>query len=197
MANFSDLAATAIASAFGSAVRAATTIAVVLATLYVLWCWYRPAPAISTAVFAPAKISKQVGEVPMVAVPVASIQVIPKAVAKKKLRLPQMVVDDPGKEVVSAIDIPPTRGGATSITLIDTRTGRTETLVRETPRPFLALEVATEVGMRYGLSTAGGQRIDLYARRDLARVGNVFIGVYGEANTRPEAKAMIDVSLRW
>lgn len=172
--------------------------AIVFAACYLLWAWYRPAPAISTAGFAPVETVAPLADTARIPLPVKAIQVIPKATAAKKLKLPVEVAQDERQQVLTAVAVPPTQGGATAVTIIDTTTGAARTIVRETPRPLIGLEVGTEVGARYGLASDGqGQRIDLYARRDLLRIGPVYLAAYAEVNTRPEIMGMLDVSVRW
>lgn len=171
--------------------------ALLLVAIYLLAVWYRPVAPISTAVYAPAATAPAVAAVPTVAVPVQAVRVIPKAAAKK-LKLPTDVVADQRQQILAAVEVPPTQGGATAVTVIDTDTGAARTIVREKRRPLLALATATEVGARYGLASDGiGQRIDLYARRDLLRIGAVHLAAYAEVNTRPEIMGMLDVSVRW
>lgn len=164
---------------------------------YFLWTWYRPGPVISTADYMTAHAHSSTASLNKVLLPVAAVQILPKAPSVKKLKLPAEVANDPAAQILDAVIVPPTRGGATAVTILDTETGATRTLIKEIPRPFVAFEAGTEVGARYGLSTNGAQQAAIYARRDLLRVGNVYVGLYGEASSRPEARAMIDVSLRW
>lgn len=173
-----------------------------LAGGYLLWCWYAPAPAVTTAGFVPGQPAHEVAKVPTVPVKVdVPLQVVPKPVASGKLKLPPAVAGDAGKQVVSTAEVPPTRGGATTVTVLDTRTGAFDTLVREKARPLFGFERGTEIGARYGVSTDGGQQAAVYVRRDLLRVGSVYLAGYGEAKFDTlgdsEARAMIDVSMRW
>lgn len=166
------------------------------AACYLLWAWYRPAPAITPVGYLPAPVEQKVAGLPTVAVPVKTVRALPKS-AIEKLNLPPEVAADPAAQVLSAVTVPPTLGGATAVTVIDTSTGEARTLVREKPRRLLSFESGTELGLRYGITTAGGQQAALYARRDLLRIGSAYVALYGEASSRPEARAMIDVSLRW
>lgn len=170
---------------------------ILAAACYFLWTWYRPGPVISTSDYVTAHAPSSTASLAKNLLPVAAVQVLPKAPAIKKLKLPAEVANDPSSQILDAVTIPPTRGGATAVTILDTETGATRTLIKEIPRPFLAFEAGTEVGARYGLTTDGAQQTAIYARRDLLRVGNAYVGLYGEATSRPEARAMLDVSLRW
>lgn len=176
-------------------------LAVLLAGSYLLWTWYAPAPAISQAGYMQAAPAHAVASAGTVPVKVDAVQVIPKQVAAKKLKLPVEIAEDEGKQVVATAEIPPTKGGATAVTVLDTRTGHSETLIKETPRSLVSFERGTEVGARYGVTTDGGTSLAVYARRDLLRVGSVYLAGYAEASIAgdgdSEAKAMIDVSMRW
>lgn len=169
---------------------------VLAAGVYFLWQWYRPPAPITTAGYLPAATEPVVAKLPKEDVAIEKVRVIPKTQAVKRLDLPSETVGKQ-EEILAAVTIPPTKGGATAVTLIDTDTGEARTIVREKPRPLLSLESGTEIGLRYGLSTQHGQMGAIYARRDLARMGDVYLSLYGEVSTRPEARGMVEISYRW
>jgi hypothetical protein len=125
----------------------------------------------------------------------------PKAQAIKKLQLSQDVADDSDQQIISSSDLKPSRGGYTTATVLDTRTGEAVTRVTEQPPQMFELGGQTEIGLRYGISTRGGQMGTLYARQDLLRVGLVSISGYGEASaglgSAPAALAQVDVRISW
>lgn len=165
--------------------------------VYLLWAWYRPGPVMSPAGFAAAQEERAVRSLLKQEVPVRAVQVLPKAAAVKKLKLPAAVADDPRSEVLAAVEIAPSKGGATAVTMIDTTTGATSTLVREKPRPLISFEAGTEIGMRYGVATDGGTEAVLFGRRDLLRVGSVYVAGYAEVDSDAEGRAMVEISYRW
>ena len=79
--------------------------------VYLLWAWYRPGPVMSPAGFAAAQEERAVRSLLKQEVPVRAVQVLPKAAAVKKLKLPAAVADDPRSEVLSAVEIAPSKGG--------------------------------------------------------------------------------------
>lgn len=129
------------------------------------------------------------------------VKAYPKAAAVKRLQLPPEIAADPRKEVISSAQLPPSAGGYVTATVLDTATGDAVTRFTEQPRPWLALGGQTDMGLRYGISTRGGQQATLYARQDLLRVKAVTLSGYGEANASqtasPEAKAQLDLRVSW
>lgn len=124
-----------------------------------------------------------------------------KKQAVKRLHLPTEVAADPHQQVISAADLKPSQGGYTTATVLDTTTGEAITRVTEKPRPLFELGGQTEVGLRYGIATRGGQQGTMYARQDLARVGVVSVSGYVAASASPavssEATAQIDARITW
>lgn len=175
----------------------ALLVVVLLGLGWLMWAWYRPEPPMSSAAFAEAKEARAVNALLKQDVPVRAVKVLPKAAAVKKLKLPREVADNPATEVLTAVDVPRSRGGATVVTLIDSTTGEARTLVREKKPPLVSLELGTEIGMRYGLSSEGGRQAVAFARQDLLRVGPAYLAVYGEVDSDADALAMVEVSYRW
>jgi hypothetical protein len=161
-----------------------------------LWRWYAPETPITQAAYTAAQPEGKSAALVKEEIPVTRVKSLPKAAASKKLRLPAEVAADPTQQILDAVVVPPTRGGATAVAVLDTASGETRTLVRERPRPLLSLERGGEAGIRYGLA-AGGNQAALYVRQDLARAGNLYLALYGEATTRPEGRAMVELSVRW
>ena len=131
-----------------------------------------------------------------------TVKALPKREASKKLDLPPDVTDDDQQEIIDTAEIPPAPRGATTVTVLDTVTGDSKTLVKIKPRPLVEILTGTAVGLRYGLTSKGTQAVDAYIRRDLLRIGHVHLAAYGEVrstitNPEPEARGMLDVSLRW
>lgn len=171
---------------------------------YFAWLYFRPDPAPVNR-YTTAKPTAVVANIPPVTVAMHSrtIQALPKAITAKKLKITPDEIGNDSSQIIQAVDIPATEGGAVAVTFLNVSTGRSRTIWKEKPRPFVSFESATEIGMRYGLSSHGEQTAALYLRRDLARIGGVHLSGYVEAATglsvaaRPEAKAMIDISYRW
>lgn len=177
--------------------------AAVFACCWIAWLWYgkpdrMPAKGYQAAPAAPAVAG--VPTVPHPAPPV--IKVIPKAVATKKLDLPADIASNNNKQVISTADIAAAPHGATTVTVMDTTTGESTTLVKANPKPLLAFLRTGAVGLRYGIASTGDQQAALFVRQDIARVANIHIGLTAEARTVPskgttEAFGAAEISYRW
>lgn len=178
----------------------------VLALAVALFAWkmvsfrlfHKPAPApmqVAPPATALAGLEKQPLPQPVV------VRAYPKAQAVKRLHLPPEVANDQNQQVISSAELKPSRGGYVTATVLDTVTGEAVTRVTEKPRPLFELGGQTEVGLRYGITTHGGQQGTLYARQDLVRVGLVSVSGYVAASAgpaaSPEATAQIDARISW
>lgn len=123
-----------------------------------------------------------------------------KKQAGKLMAIPDVVLADPKLEITGTARLKPSPGGYTAAAVTNTTTGETTIITKEEKRPFFGFLGQTEIGARGGIST-GGQQGAIYARQDLLRLGSVNLAGYAEANASairsPEAKAMLDVSIRW
>lgn len=161
-----------------------------------LWLWYGPRPPMTQTTYAEAKPAAVTAKDD---VPVERVRTLKKAAVAGKLDLPKSVVDDPRQVVLDAVTVPPSKGGATAVAVLDTATGDTRTLIREKPPPLFSFERGGEAGIRYGISS-DGPAAALFVRQDVARVGKVYFSGYAEAQAsggRAEAKAMVEVTYRW
>ncbi len=118
---------------------------------------------------------------------------------KRKLTLPQAVVDNDKESVLTSSKIPSGERAHTVTTVINTDTGASETYVRTDPLPWVAYESRGEVGMYYGYKGAQ-QAIRLQARQDFIQVKALHIGVIGSVDVsagKPDFFAGVGVSYRW
>lgn len=122
-----------------------------------------------------------------------------KKEATKKLGMPAGTVA-PDEEIITTGEVKPSQGGATVATVLDTKTGESRQVIEYHPRPLLALGGELAIGVRAGI-TARGEEAQIYIRKDVLRVGPVYLAGYGEvsatATAQVNAKAMIDVSMRF
>ncbi len=167
---------------------------------YRTYCMGMPKPSATPMQIAPqasvlAGVEKQPLPQPVI------VRAYNKAQAVKKLQLPQGVADDPDSQVISSAELGPSKGGYVTATVLDTRTGEAVTRVTEKPRALFELGGQTELGLRYGLTSRGGQQAAVYARQDLLRISAVTVAGYGEVNagsaSQSEAKAMLDIRMAW
>lgn len=173
-----------------------------LLTVWLGWLWYGKQPVLPQQ-WQQAPPAPQVAAVPKIDHPAPKkIRVIPKATAGEALGLPQDIKQDDTKQVISTADIGPAPDGATTVTVMDTVTGESTTLVRAKPRPLFAFQRSGAAGIRYGIDSRGEQQAALFVRQDVLRVGDVYLGVTAEARTVPtrgtsEALGAVEVSYRW
>ena len=80
---------------------------------------------------------------------------------------------------------------------MNTSTGETTIVAKEKPLPLFGFPNEKEVMLRYGLSTRDAYSGNLAAKWQFLRVGNFYVGAYGEIDTRPDAKAMIEVAYKF
>jgi hypothetical protein len=122
---------------------------------------------------------------------------IEKPVIVERLSLPPEVATDPAQVITGNADIEPSESGTSVVSVLNVDTGETVMIAKEKPQSLFGFPADIESGIRYGLSTRTLQEGDIYARWQFLRVGKVFLGVYGEISTQPEARAMLDLSYRW
>lgn len=188
--------------------RRAYVLAAILAILAACFAWsLRPsAPRISTAAYLPAHVPAELAREPRETITTKAQVYRDKHRAMGRLGMDEADSEDDAEELATAAAIPPTPAGAKAVVFLNTTTGRFRTVVKANPLPFFSVERGTELGVRYGVTTRGGrQAVDLFVRRDLVRLGRVYVSGYVEGSgeigggvIRPrEAKAMIEASGRF
>lgn len=172
-------------------------LALALISLAVNRFWPKPAPAPTT--YTAAAPIPAVANVPTVELPPQRVVVLVKQEAIKKLPdLPPEIKNDPKQQITATADIPPSPNGGSAVAFINRTTGRSGIIYKAKPQPLIGFPSDITVGVRYGVTTrAPGQEGQLYGKWDFFRVGKAYLGMYGEVNTRPEAKGMIDLSMRF
>lgn len=170
-----------------------------LAFAAALWNWYHPrVRELVRDHYETVPVEKKVEKIKRVTVPGPErIVTIDKTVIVEKLALPAAVASDPVKQVIANADLPPSEGGISTVTVLDTRTGESTIIAKEKPLPFLAFLNSGEVGVRYGVTTAAGQQGWLHGRWEFLRVGAIRLYTGGEISTRPEAAATLGAVYRW
>lgn len=147
-----------------------------------------------------ATAAREVTMAPKVEVPLQKITVYKSPpVLKKKLSLPQEVVDDDKASVLASSKIAAGEHGKTVTTVINTETGKSETYVRTDPLPWFAFESRGEVGLYYGIKN-GQQAARVQARQDFIQVKALHFGVIGSVDLaagRPDYFAGVGVAYRW
>lgn len=130
-----------------------------------------PTPIRAPVAATPAPALKSVDQV-TITPPVVKVYA-PKA--KTKLKLPAAMQADAAVHVLAASQVRADERPHTLYTLIDERTGETQTYDRAEPLPWLAAETRGEVGIGYGLRD-GAPMGRLSLRQNLLQVKSVRLG---------------------
>ena len=141
-----------------------------------------------------------VAKVPTQELPPQRVIVLVKQEVVKKIKdLPPDIKNDPKKQITTTADIPPSPNGGSAVAYINTSSGVSNITYKAKPRPFMGLPNDVTVGVRYGISSKApsGQEGQVYGKWDFFRVGNAYLGAYGEVSSQPAAKAMVDLSMRF
>lgn len=170
--------------------------------LWLSWLWYgkqQSAPE-TYQVAAPAKAVA--GMIKEEVTGPAKIKVLPKKQASKKLDLPEDVTNDDNQQVIDTADIPVLPNGGTSVTIQNTATGDSKTLIKANPAPLFAFLRTGAVGGRFGITNTGDQQATLFVRQDVARVATVHLSATVEARTTLKSRASeglvgVEISHRW
>lgn len=173
----------------------------VFMVVYLLWCRFSPKPR-TVLTFQPAHTSASI--VNLEKVPVVGpkqIWVFDKKKAGAKLDIPAEEAVNDSEQIVSAVDTKPgpKADGSRVVTFINSSTGQSHSVVQDIPRSFISFERGNELGAGYGIGRGGTVAAVRY-RRDLLRVGSVYVTGELEANqtpTKTEGKAMGWAVYRW
>jgi hypothetical protein len=169
----------------------------IVATASSLYQWYKK-PTGSTTTYVKVPEIKEVIKIKRVSVPGPErIVTIEKKVIVEKLQLPVWIAADADEQAIATAVIEPYKGNTNAIGLINTKTGVGQIVAKQEPLSMFGFVNDKEIGVRAGYSAKQGQEIDVYARWDFVRVGNVNVGVYGEATSYGEAKAMVSAGYRF
>lgn len=133
----------------------------------------------------PAAPAPQVAGEIKTATPIAThtVRALP-AKAKKALKLPDAIQEDPAKVVLDSSRVAADSHATTVTTLLDTETGESLTLARREPLPWLAPEGATRIWLGAG-----------YRNGDPVLRGEVDKGLLSVKAWRISARAGVDVPL--
>jgi hypothetical protein len=186
------------------AIEITLAVIAVLALTSAGWNWYHPTvKTVTQTQYQTVPQEKKVETIKRVTVPGPErIVTIEKPVVVEKLGLPPAIAADPTKEIVANGEIMTHDGDKVStVAVMDTPADGTPATVsiiaKEQPPSLFGLPNDWEMGVRYGLGTRAGQEGNINARWQFFRLGNIYLGAYGEIGTRPEAKMMLDVSMRF
>jgi hypothetical protein len=184
--------------------KQAKTILLIIVTIVALiaagYAWYKEEhpTTVSKTQYVNIPQIKVVKDIKTVYVKVPQVETLSKPEAVDKLKLKdEDVAKNPDKQITTTAVVPAYDGKTNVISVMDTKTGQSEIIAKEQPLPFLAFENKREIGVRGGYSIKNYQEVDIYGRWDFVRIGNVHVGIYGDANSAGDAKAMISVGYKW
>ena len=156
---------------------------VVLLTLGVIAFYYlKPEPEV-VGTTTEAKQAPELKKAETLPMHIELIKVFkPEVKAKLKNKLPQSVVNDPGKRVVASSKVGGDDKPHTVTTLLDQSTGQFTTYDHIEPLPWLAVKTYTHIGAYYGLKN-GEQAVRIQAQQEMLQIKTLHI----------EAVASIDI----
>lgn len=165
-------------------------------------------PKVPVDVSVPATPSPEVKRMPKKKVAVQAPVEVYDDKAKFKLKLPESVQIDPDSHVVAATQVRGSDRPQTITTVIDEKTGQSQTFVKQDPYPWLAIENRAEVRMSYGYrSTPGAGNLALPSSikqvgrlsftYDAVRIKALTAGVQAQIDTDGQAFVGAGVAYRW
>jgi hypothetical protein len=173
------------------------SVLLIIATASAVYHWYTKTTG-STTTYVKVPEIKEVIKIKRVTIPGPErIVTIEKATIVDKLKLPDWIKTDADQQAIATAVIEPYKGNTNAIGLLNTKTGVGQIVAKQEPLSLFGFANDREIGVRAGYSSKNKQEADVYGRYDFARVGNVYIGVYGEANTAGDGKAMVSTSYKW
>jgi len=168
----------------------------VIAGASALWGWFHPKVVTNTE-YVNAPVEKIVTKIKRVEVPITKVITYEKPIIVEKLKLPDWLKTDADKQVIANAEIQPYEGKTSAVAILDTKSGEAQIIAKQKPLPFFEFKNEKEIGVRYGYASTGLPEADIYGRWTFARVGSLHSALYVEGNTKPEGKAMVEVSYRW
>jgi hypothetical protein len=181
-------------------VTAIYALVITLALMSALYAWYgeRNKPPVSQKVYIPVEQIKEVEKIKRVEVPgPEKIVTIEKKVLVEKLKIPDWFLDETEQAISTGV-IAPYEGRTNVIATLNTETGAGNIIAKQIPLPFMQFENKKELGVRAGYTTDGAKaHTAIYGRWNFMRVGNVHLGLYGEANSEGAGIAQVDINYRF
>jgi hypothetical protein len=163
-----------------------------------VYFWYHKPPVSSQVEYVKVPEIKTVTKIQKVFVPgPGSILTVEKQVVVEKLSLPDWIKQDENKQVIATAEIAPYEGKTNAVAIMDTKTGVSEIIAKQIPLSLFGFENKKEIGIRAGVDLKGEPLTSIYGRWDFLRIGNARIGVYGEANSKGDASAQMEVGYRF
>lgn len=161
---------------------------------------FRPPNTITKTEWTKPPEPKEIRTIEKILVPgPTQVITIDKPVIVERLKLPETFKNNTSLQAISSADLEPTKSGYTVIGTLNTSTGEGGLIAKEKERSLAGLPSNLSVGARYG-PTFDGQQAVVYGKYQPLRIGNAYIGLYGEGNTgrrlRPDGKVMIELEYK-
>ena len=146
-----------------------------------LWHLYSQAPEATVGVSIPATMAPEIKSLPMVGVEIKKpVKVYAGgAKTKKKLKLPDVIVQDESKSVITSSKVEADDHAHTITTVINAETGESETLDRRDPLPWISFTTKGDAMLAGGVNASGEQAGMVQVRQGILRIKNVTLGVVG------------------
>ena len=171
--------------------------ALVAASSAAYFWWKKPPTLVQTEYIQVPQI-KEVVKIKRVEVPGPErIVTLEKTVIVEKLGLPEWIRTNDNEQAIATASIEPYKGKTNAVALLNTKTGVGQIVAKQEPIPLLGFLNEREIGVRAGINIKGEPVTSLYAQWDFARVGNVKIGVYADADSLGQAKAQVSIGYRF
>jgi hypothetical protein len=169
-----------------------------LAGVVALKGWYAELPKL-TAQWTTAPEMKTATKIQKNKVAVKGIVVLDKKTAAKKLKLPASIAKDDNKQITATAEIPEYEGKTGVVAILDKSKENIEIIAKRQPLSLFGFTNKRAIGMRYGFNTVASTNTaaEIYGRWDFLRIGSAHVGLYGEATSTGDGKAMLNVEYRW
>lgn len=123
----------------------------------------------------PAAVATEIKSVPLVTITPPKVKVYAPE-AKSKMHIPEEIVQDAHKHVISTAHIQPSTRPQSIATVFDDQTGMSKDYVTQEPLPWLAVDLHGDAGMYYGMKN-GYSAVRFEAHQNLLDVKAVTIGI--------------------
>ena len=125
------------------------------------------------------------------------IQIVEKKVIVEKIKLPDWVKTDDNLQGIATAIIEPYKGKTNVVTLLNMTDGKAQILTEQQPLALFGFVNDREVGIRAGINIKGEPETTVYGKWSFVRVGNVHVGVYGDAGSTGTAKVQLEAGFRF
>ena len=163
-----------------------------------LYAWFKKPSTVTQTEYVKVPEIKIVKEVKRVEVPGPErIVTLEKEVIVERLHLPEWIKTNKDEQAIATAAIEPYKGKTNAVALLNVKTGVGQIIAKQEPLPLFGFLNEREIGVRAGINIKGEPVTSIYGSWDFARIGNVHIGAFADADSLGQAKAQIKVGYRW